>query len=112
MHPVTAHGFNFGLQGIESLASRLRDAAVAGRPIHASSLLESYAREHRRATRPLYLATWLISKLYTDDRLPMRFVRKAVLGMVKRLPPFQRLVQRSLTGDGGDAGSLSKSQAG
>jgi ubiquinone biosynthesis UbiH/UbiF/VisC/COQ6 family hydroxylase len=101
MHPVTAHGFNFGLLGIESLATRIRDAAAAGQPIHSSSLLESFAREHRRATRPLYLATWLISKLYSDDRLPVRVVRKALLGFVQRLPPFRRLVQRSLTDDGG-----------
>jgi ubiquinone biosynthesis UbiH/UbiF/VisC/COQ6 family hydroxylase len=101
MHPVTAHGFNFGLLGIEGLATRLREARAVGRPIHESSLLASYAREHRRATRPLYLATLLVSKLYADDRLPMRIARKALFGMVRRLPPFQRLVVRTLTDEGG-----------
>lgn len=111
MHPVTAHGFNFGLLGIESLATRIRDAAAAGQPIHSSSLLESFAREHRRATRPLYLATWLISKLYSDDRRPVRVVRKALLGIVQRLPPFRSLVQRSLTDDGGGQQSALAPQA-
>lgn len=97
MHPVTAHGFNFGLLGIETLARRLREAKNAGRAIHDVSLLAGFAREHRRATRPLYLATLIISKLYADDRLPMRLARKALLGVVRRLPPFQRLVVRTLT---------------
>nr|WP_244171147.1 FAD-dependent monooxygenase [Xanthomonas populi] len=35
MHPVTAHGFNFGLQGQARLAERLRAAAIVG----AASLL-------------------------------------------------------------------------
>lgn len=103
MHPVTAHGFNFGLLGIQALAARLRGAHAAGRAIHDASLLASFAREHRRATRPLYLATLVISKLYADDRMPMRLARKALLGVVRRLPPFQSLVVRALT-DAGESG--------
>ncbi|MDE2501873.1 MAG: 5-demethoxyubiquinol-8 5-hydroxylase UbiM, partial [Burkholderiales bacterium] len=55
MHPVTAHGYNFGLYGVETLARELAAARSAARPLAAA--LQAYASEHRRATLPIYLGT-------------------------------------------------------
>lgn len=101
MHPVTAHGFNFGLIGQATLARELRAAVGAGRPIWSPALLQRYEREHRLATRPLYLATRMLAGLYTDDRRPARVVRKLALGAGARLGPFRRLVMSGLTADRG-----------
>lgn len=101
MHPVTAHGFNFGLLGQATLARELRAAVDAGRPIWNPALLQRYEREHRLATRPLYLATRMLAGLYTDDRRPARVVRKLALGAGARLGPFRRLVMSGLTADRG-----------
>src|SRR5690606_20314484 len=54
MHPVTAHGFNFGLQSQQRLAKLLEEAAARGGDIGAAPLLARYERNHRLATRPLY----------------------------------------------------------
>ncbi|HEU4670757.1 MAG TPA: 5-demethoxyubiquinol-8 5-hydroxylase UbiM [Dyella sp.] len=97
MHPVTAHGFNFGLQSAQTLASHLRAARQNGRDIGSPRVLSAYEQAHRRATAPLYLATGLIASLYTDDRPPARLVRGALLGAARRLPPFRRLVAAHLT---------------
>lgn len=99
MHPVTAHGFNFGLLGVEALASALRDAQVRGTPIGSPALLRAYARGHRRATRPLYLATQWIAGLYTDDSAPAKLARRVALRLAQRARPFQRVVMAGLTGD-------------
>lgn len=99
MHPVTAHGFNFGLLGQDTLARELCAAVVAGQPFWAPSLLQRYERQHRLATRPLYLATQLLAGLYTDDRRPARFVRKLTLGAGARLGPFKRMVMSGLTSE-------------
>ncbi|OOG38542.1 MULTISPECIES: 5-demethoxyubiquinol-8 5-hydroxylase UbiM [unclassified Rhodanobacter] len=99
MHPVTAHGFNFGLLGQETLSRKLRAARAASEPIWNPQLLQSYEREHRRATRPLYLATQLLAKLYTDDRRPARALRKLALDGSACLGPFKRMVMSGLTGD-------------
>lgn len=101
MHPVTAHGFNFGLLGQATLARELRAAVAAGQPIHSRELLRRYERKHRLATHPLYLATQMLAGLYTDDRRPAQVVRKLALRVGARLRPFQMAVMAGLTADGG-----------
>ncbi len=96
MHPVTAHGFNFGLQGQETLAGLIREAAEKGRDIAAPLLLRRYEMQHRLATKPLYTATNLIVGLYTDERLPQRLVRHAALRAAAGLPLIRQGVTRLL----------------
>ena len=98
MHPVTAHGFNFGLLGIATLADAIRGAQLAGTDIAARRLLADYERAHRRATLPLYLATNLVARLYTDDARPARLLRGAALRLAQNFPPFKRMVAASLSG--------------
>ncbi|HVW71294.1 MAG TPA: 5-demethoxyubiquinol-8 5-hydroxylase UbiM, partial [Steroidobacteraceae bacterium] len=50
MHPVTAHGFNFGLRSQDTLARLISAAWHDGRDIGAAPLLRAYDSEHRRAT--------------------------------------------------------------
>lgn len=88
MHPVTAHGFNFGLLGQDTLARLLRGAHARGADVGAPGLLASYDRVHRRATLPLYLATNAIVRLYTDDSAPGRFARGALLGLARHVRPI------------------------
>lgn len=102
MHPVTAHGFNFGLQGAETLAQKIGAAARSGCDVGAASVLESYAREHRRATLPLYIATNTIVRLYTDNAAPARFVRDGLLRIASAMFPLKNYMLHKLTQiDGG-----------
>ena len=94
MHPVTAHGFNFGLLSQHTLASLIAEAP--GQDIGAPALLRRYASRHRRATLPLYLATNATALLYTDDRPPARALRGAVIGAGARLPLARRLLTAAL----------------
>lgn len=96
MHPVTAHGFNFGLLSQETLAREMRAALRAGRPVWDASHLKRYERKHRRATLPLYLTTQMLAGLYTDDRRPARAARKLALATAAHLAPFRRVVMRRL----------------
>lgn len=98
MHPVTAHGFNFGLLGQARLAAAIRaGAASPGGDVADPSRLARYASEHRRETEPLYHATNLIVSLYTDERTPARWLREAALGAAARLPPLKRAIAARLT---------------
>ncbi len=98
MHPVTAHGFNFGLLGITALAEAIRTAQSSGDDIAAPRLLAQYERGHRRATLPLYLATNFVAQLYTADAGPARLLRGAALRLAQNFPPFKRAVAASLSG--------------
>lgn len=96
MHPVTAHGFNLGLQGSETLAKLVCAAARARGDIAAPALLERFQRAHRLATRPLYTATNVLAGLYADQRPPARLARHLLVAVGRRLPLVQRGVSALL----------------
>lgn len=98
MHPVTAHGFNFGLLSIDALARSVREAQARGRDIADARDLAAYESAHRRATRPLFLATQFITQLYTAEAPPVRALRDAALRLADRITPFKRAIAASLTG--------------
>lgn len=97
MHPVTAHGFNFALRGANTLACEIKKAYSLGGDIAAADLLNCYERKHRRDTRPLFLVTHAIAKLYSDDSAPARLLRAAALRLGNRVTPFKRAVANMLT---------------
>lgn len=92
MHPVTAHGFNFGLKGISTLSAEIKAALVSGKDIASNSLLLRYEQVHRRDTRPLFLATHAIAKLYASDSPPARLLRAGAIRIGSRITPFKRAV--------------------
>ncbi len=96
MHPVTAHGFNFGLKGSAALSFEIKAAIASGEDIASSNLLLRYERVHRRETRPLFLATHTIAKVYGNDTPPFRLLRTGALHIGNRMVPFKRAVARFL----------------
>jgi ubiquinone biosynthesis UbiH/UbiF/VisC/COQ6 family hydroxylase len=97
MHPVTAHGYNFGLYGVEVLTQSLRDARAAGQDIGSPSVLARYGDEHRRVTLPTYLGTNAIVKLFTTEWGPAKLARRAVLAVSENLPPLNLVVKSAIT---------------
>ena len=96
MHPVTAHGFNLGLQGATTLAGLVADAAARGGDIASSLLLRRFEATHRLASRPIYAATNLLVGLYTDERPAARIARRATLRAGARLPMVRQTISRFL----------------
>ena len=92
MHPVTAHGFNFGLKGIETLSREIKAAVTTGKDIASNNLLLRYEQAHRRDTRPLFLATHAIAKIYASNSVPARLLRSGALRLGNRITPFKRAV--------------------
>lgn len=97
MHPVTAHGFNLGLRGLDTLCRALEHASRSGSDIGAGSALDRYEAAHRRDARALYLATNAIVRLYTDGRPLHRLLRSAGLRLADRVRPVKQLMLSALT---------------
>lgn len=97
MHPVTAHGFNLGLRSQNTLTQEIETAHDQQIDIGASHVLERYQRKHRIATLPLYLATNAIVKLYTDEILPAKILRSALLRLGNFVRPARLAIMRQLT---------------
>jgi len=96
MHPVTAHGFNFGLQSQKRLAKAVLMAYRRGQDIGSNSVLSSYNIKQKLASFPLYKATSLLVGLYTNDH--MHLLRDAGLKMAQGLTPMRWLLAHQLTG--------------
>jgi ubiquinone biosynthesis UbiH/UbiF/VisC/COQ6 family hydroxylase len=97
MHPVTAHGFNFGLRGAATLAQEIIKAQSLGLDIGGRTVLEAYHSEHRRATLPLYLGTNMLVSLFTNSSPFGKIIRKSIFTMGKVLTPAQKLIMSQLT---------------
>ena len=97
MHPVTAHGYNFGLYGAQTLAREIRKALSLGMDIGDTTLLDTYNHAHRKITLPLYHGTNTIVSLFTDERPAARQVRSALLHIGNMAKPIKQLITRQLT---------------
>jgi len=98
MHPVTAHGYNLGLAGVERLTAALVSARQRGQDIGSADALAPYAQGHHRHAWPIYQGTNAIVRLYTDARPVPRLLRHLVLQGARRLPPLQAAIVGQLTG--------------
>jgi hypothetical protein len=83
-HPVTAHGFNLGLASVERLSHVVADSMAC----------------HRAGCATLFLGTGLVVRVFTDDRLPMRPVRRAIIQAGRMLPPLRHALADTLLDDG------------
>lgn len=97
MHPVTAHGFNFGVKGQYNLANEIIKAVKRKHHIGSKQGLIRYEQEHVRVTKPLYLATTFIGKLFTKDDLRSRCARSVVLRAANGFTPMKKLILSTLT---------------
>lgn len=100
MHPVTAHGFNFGLRSVETITSIIAGAQSRGQDYASMALLAQYNRLHRMATRPLYMATNFIATLFTRRDPLAGAVRFGLHKLASRIPFAQRIISRQLVDAG------------
>lgn len=100
MHPVTAHGYNFGLYGVDVLGAMLAEARRSGRDLGSLDVLKPYEARHRRETWTVYHGTNAVVGLFTDDGGPARLLRQAVMRVAERLPPLKAAITRRLTRSG------------
>lgn len=101
MHPVTAHGYNLGLQGVTTLTHALCDARAAGHDIGSADVLAGYDRKHRRDASVMYHGTNAVARLYASNGAPQRLVRQLILRGAQHLPPLKMAITARLTGRGG-----------
>lgn len=98
MHPVTAHGYNLGLESTQLLSKLIRQAELKSKDIAASELLQLYNVKHQLHTRPLYHGTNAMVTFFTTETTPIKLLRDATLRISNNLPPLKKLISKQLTG--------------
>ncbi len=98
MHPVTAHGFNLGLESQAILTNLIKEAHRKGGNIADTDMLAKYSRKHSLHTLPLYHGTNAIVKLFTTENPPAKALRHAALHAGNFFTPVKKLISKQLTG--------------
>jgi ubiquinone biosynthesis UbiH/UbiF/VisC/COQ6 family hydroxylase len=96
MHPVTAHGFNLGLHGQDTLAREILAALAEGRDIGSTLVLSRYELRHRLRCRPIYAGTNMIAGLFATETPFARVARKAVMRTGLGVPALRRRMESLL----------------
>ncbi len=97
MHPVTAHGFNLGIRGADSLAREIKQAQHHGKDFGSMTVLKKYQKDHMHVTKFLYHGTNNIVGLFTTETLPAKVARNAVLRFANNFPPLKNMITGKLT---------------
>ena len=91
MHPVTAHGFNLNLKGLDMLIDEIKEALENKTDIGSTTILKKYQTKLHFAAGPIYLATNSIVNLYTSNILPAKLTRQFVLRFVNTIKPAKQV---------------------
>ena len=97
MHPVTAHGFNLGLRGIDTLTRILNEAKSSNEPFYTKENLKKYNQKHQMNTRTLYYGTNLIVDLFNSERSYAKFMRRFALRFGNNVWPIKKMIMDQLT---------------
>lgn len=98
MHPVTAHGYNLGMESVEILSKKIINAHNQGKDIGADKLLAQYDFIHSHKTRAMYHGTNAIVKLYTNESPIGKAVRHTALRLSHGFLPIKKIITGQLTG--------------
>ena len=90
MHPVTAHGFNLGLKGLDILINEIKISKKNNTDIGLFSVLKNYEKKLHLAAAPVYFATNSIVNLYTSNILPAKITRQFILRFVNTVKPAKQ----------------------
>ena len=90
MHPVTAHGFNLGLKGLDILINEIKTATKNKNDIGLTDVLDNYQSKLHRAAAPIYFTTNSIINLYTSNILPAKLTRQFMLRFVNSIKPVKQ----------------------
>ena len=91
MHPVTAHGFNLNLQGLEILIKEIKSAIKNKIDIGLLKTLLRYQYKFHKIAIPLYLTTNGIVSLYTNTIFPTKLVRRIALRLTNIIKPVKQI---------------------
>lgn len=99
IHPIAGQGLNLGFRDVSALASLLSDEFKAGRDIGAQTLLQNYERQRRIDNMAMAAFTDGLVRLFSNDILPIKALRRAGLRAVSKLPAAKRFFMRKAMGE-------------
>jgi 2-octaprenyl-6-methoxyphenol hydroxylase len=106
IHPLAGQGLNMGLRDVAALAECIADNARLGLDPGAPEVLSRYQRWRRADTVAMGLATDGLNRLFSNESMPLKYLRDMGLGLVDRAPGLKKFFAREAAGLTGDVPKL------
>jgi 2-octaprenyl-6-methoxyphenol hydroxylase len=97
-HPVAGQGMNLGIRDAVALAEVLVAAHQAGEDIGSKSVLNRYAKWRKPENWVILAFTDFLDRMFSNQILPIIFIRRIGLFLLDRIPVFKYLALRLMTG--------------
>ncbi|MGR8940189.1 MAG: UbiH/UbiF/VisC/COQ6 family ubiquinone biosynthesis hydroxylase [Gammaproteobacteria bacterium] len=108
INPLAGQGVNIGFLDAAALAEVLVEAHQKGEDIAGIEVLKRYEKMRRRENLKMMTVMDAFYRVFSNDLLPLRFLRNLGLGLAERILPAKNLVMRSAMGIAGDLPKLAR----
>lgn len=99
IHPIAGQGLNLGFRDLDTLDELIGEAIEQGNDIGSSELLTRYQQIRRPDNMAMIAITDALVRLFSNDLAPVKFLRRAGLKLVSKLPPAKGFFMRQAMGD-------------
>lgn len=99
IHPIAGQGLNLGFRDLGELAALVGKAFEEGQDIGGQTLLETYQRRRRPDNMAMVAVTDGLVRLFSNDFLPVKTLRRAGLRAVSGVSVAKRFFMRRAMGE-------------
>lgn len=110
INPLAGQGVNIGLLDAAMLAEVLIDASNKGKNIAEVAVLKRYERLRRNENLKMMTVMDLFYRTFSNQILPLKFLRNLGLGLAERITPLKNKVMRGAMGLEGHLPKLAKGE--
>ncbi|MBP6985437.1 MAG: 2-octaprenyl-6-methoxyphenyl hydroxylase [Alphaproteobacteria bacterium] len=98
IHPIAGQGLNMGLRDVAALTECIVDAYRLGLDIGGHTPLERYQRWRRFDNISLIAVTDSLTRLFSNDIRPLKFIRDTGLGLMNNFTPAKKFLMKHAIG--------------
>ena len=110
INPLAGQGVNIGLLDAAALGAVLIDAAKKGLSLGDLSVLQRYEQLRRNENLKMMTVMDVFYQVFSNEILPLKFIRNLGLGLAERLLPAKNKVMRSAMGLEGKLPKLARGE--
>lgn len=111
IHPIAGQGLNLGLRDIAEMATLIKEALAQGQDPGNDTLLQTYQQKRRLDNIGMAGATDGLTRLFSNDLMPVRAARRIGLKAVARLPFAKQFFMNQAMGAAGLLPALIREEA-
>ncbi len=98
IHPLAGQGLNLSIRDADQLANLIKNQHELGLDICSSLMLEEYVKSRTFDNNLMIESTHGLNSLFSNNFVPVKFLRRKGLSIVNKLTPLKRLFMRYASG--------------